>query len=132
MLDLVQVGRLRRTAQAAGRRRRRALSSERRKHERFGVNFPVTFTSDTVNGEGSALNVSREGCLIESDARVEEGAYLAMSLHTPQALMPLEVELAAIRWVDGRVFGVEFRYMQPDQHESLEKLLSTLQANARS
>lgn len=108
------------------------MGSERRKHPRFTTNFPVTFTGDTVNGQGSALNVSREGCLVESDTQVEQGAYLAMAIHFPQRLMPLEVELAAVRWVDGRIFGVEFRYMQPDQDESLEKLLSTLQTQPTS
>lgn len=102
------------------------MGLERRKHPRFATNIPATFTGDTVNGEGTALNVSRDGCLVESDTQVQPDTYLSMSLHFPQTLMPLEVELAAVRWVKGRVFGVEFRYMQPDQHDSLEKLLSVL------
>ncbi len=108
------------------------MGSERRKHPRFGVNFPVTFTGETVNGEGSALNVSCDGCLIESDAKVEQGAYLEIRIHVPQKLMPLEVELAAVRWVSGRVFGVEFRYMQPAQYEGLEKFIATLASQPSS
>lgn len=103
------------------------MNSGRRKHQRFGVNLPVTFTGDTVAGRGSTLNLSREGCMIESDCRLEEGVYLSMSIHFPQVLLPLEIELAAVRWVNGRVFGVEFRYMQPAQYESLERILSALQ-----
>lgn len=108
------------------------MASGRRKHQRFSVNVTVTFTGETVAGQGTALNLSLEGCMVESDAHLEEGAYLAVSIHFPQVLMPLEVELAAVRWVNGRVFGVEFRYMQPDQYESLEHILSTLQAPSTS
>lgn len=108
------------------------MGSERRKHPRFGVKFPVTFTGETVNGEGSALNVSRDGCLIESDTQVEQGVYLEIRIHVPQTLMPLEVELAAVRWVSGRVFGVEFRYMQPTQYECLEKFIAMLQTQPPS
>ncbi len=102
------------------------MGSERRRHTRYTSKFPVTFTNEKVTGEGTAINVSREGCLIESDTQVEQDAYLAMTIHFPQLLMPLEVELAAVRWIEGRVFGVEFRYMHPEQHESLEKLITAL------
>lgn len=108
------------------------MGSERRRHPRLGVNVPVTFTGETVNGEGSALNVSREGCLVESDTQVEQGAYLEMRIHIPQRLLPLVVELAAVRWVSGRIFGVEFRYMQPDQHECLETFIATHQTQTTS
>lgn len=103
------------------------MGSEQRSHPRFSSNFPVTFTGETARGDGSVMNLSREGCMIESDQQIEPGAYLTISLHFPHLLMPVEVELAAVRWVNGRVFGVEFRYMQPDQHENLEKILSSLQ-----
>lgn len=108
------------------------MISGRRKHQRFSVQFPVTFTGETVAGQGSALNLSREGCMIESDSQLEEGAYLAVSIHFQQVLLPLQIELAAVRWVNGRVFGLEFRYMQPDQYESLERILSTLEIEPTS
>ena len=108
------------------------MGSNRRKHQRFSVHFPVTFTGDTVTGQGLVLNLSLEGCMIESDSQLEEGTYLAVSIHFPQVLLPLEVELAAVRWGSGRVFGLEFRYMQPDQYESLERILSTLHTQPTS
>lgn len=132
MLDLSNVPRPIRIELAAGRMGKHSMGSERRKHPRFSSNFPVTFTGETASGDGTVMNLSREGCMVESDIKVEQGAYLAMSIHFPQQLMPVEVELAAVRWVSGRVFGVEFRYMQPEHHESLEKFLSTHQTQPPS
>ncbi len=70
--------------------------------------------------------------MVDSHIQVEQGAYLQMSVHLPQLLMPVEVEVAAGRWVNGRVFGVEFRDMQPARHESLGKFLSSLQTQPTS
>ena len=47
---------------------------QERKHVRFAVQRPVSFRGDLLSGEGTILNISRQGCAILSDASIERGS----------------------------------------------------------
>ena len=49
---------------------------EGRKHTRFGVQLPVSFSGDQLSDAGMILNVSAEGCAIMSDTVAGVGVYL--------------------------------------------------------
>ena len=49
---------------------------EGRKHTRFSVQLPVSFSGDQLSNEGTILNVSAEGCAITSDTVPGDGVYL--------------------------------------------------------
>lgn len=49
---------------------------EQRKFPRFSTKFPITFSGDGVEGEGSVCNLSTGGCAVESPATVQKGNYL--------------------------------------------------------
>lgn len=102
---------------------------ERRKHPRFGLHFPVSFFGPRVNGTGLALNVSEEGCLIESDQCPLEGDYVEISLDLPDADEPLRIESAAVRWVTGRTFGLQFLFMSTAVLDRLHDFVSNLSAS---
>ena len=99
---------------------------ERRQHSRFAVEFAISISQQGTAGKGYALNLSQEGCLVESDMDVQSGTYLDLKLHLPDQDVPLQVESAAVRWIQGRVFGVQFLYMRSDQDERLRAFLATL------
>jgi hypothetical protein len=40
-------------------------------YERFSVNFPATFTSGELEGEGSVADISMAGCTIEPNAKLK-------------------------------------------------------------
>lgn len=40
--------------------------------------------------------------------------------------MPLEIDLAPVRWVDGKAFGVEFISMQPQAKNTLNRCVDEL------
>jgi hypothetical protein len=80
---------------------------EQRKYPRFPINCTVTFTSDVAKGEGRVLNLSLSGGAIESEVAVSRGEYLKLQIKLPDQATPLEIDLAPIRWVDGKAFGVE-------------------------
>ncbi len=100
---------------------------ERRNHPRFSAGFPVSFSGEAISGEGSALNLSKDGCLIVSDNELLEGDYLQLRVHLSGTLSPVDIEVAAVRWVAGQVFGVQFLHMQSEQHDRLNAMIDSLQ-----
>lgn len=96
-------------------------SQERRKHARIRVEFRVTlsFTSGRTAGEGKLVNVSQGGCAIESEKSLKTGDYVSLLIHPHDQGQPIAIESAAVRWVRGRDFGVEFVKILPGELERL-------------
>lgn len=99
---------------------------EQRKYPRFPINCTVTFTSDTAKGEGRVLNLSLGGGAIESEVVVTRGDYLKVQIKLPDQATLLEIDLAPVRWVDGKAFGVEFISMQPAAKDMLNQCVAEL------
>jgi hypothetical protein len=78
---------------------------DRRIYERFPINFPVTFTSSEVDGEGSVADISMAGCTIESGAKLERGLVLRMSLPISDVMPPIKVHPAIVRNVQQSGLG---------------------------
>ena len=91
--------------------------------ERVLTEFPVIFSGDSFVGEGTVSNVSVPGCEIVSNKVVEAGAYLEMKVLMPDNAPSLCVELAKIRWRQGRRFGVEFIRMPGVDQVRLGRLI---------
>lgn len=72
-------------------------------------------------GEGRVLNLSLGGGAIESAAAVSRGEYLKLQIKLPDQATLFEIDLAPVRWVDGKAFGVEFISMQPPAKKMLNR-----------
>ena len=79
-----------------------------RRVTRFAVQLPVSFHGDDIGGEGTVLNLSPMGCAITAAQAVVSGSYLRLDIRLKETEEPVHVELAAIRWVSGMRFGLEF------------------------
>jgi PilZ domain len=88
--------------------------------QRIEIDCAVMFGGDSGMGEARALDLSLPGCLLESPEKMFEGDYVQLRLFLPDALTPLQVSLAAIRWVNGTRVGLEFIRTSPDQQCRLE------------
>ncbi len=99
---------------------------EQRKYPRFPINCTVTFTSDAAKGEGRVLNLSLGGGAIESEVAINRGEYLKLQIKLPDQPTLLEIDLAPVRWVDGKAFGVEFISMQPQAKNMLNQCVAEL------
>jgi hypothetical protein len=97
-----------------------------RKYPRFPINCTVTFTSDAVKGEGRVLNLSLGGGAIESEVAVPRGEYLKLQIKLPDQATLLEIDLAPVRWVDGKAFGVEFISMPLPAKDTLNRCVTEL------
>jgi PilZ domain len=101
---------------------------EGRKHTRFAVQLPVSFSGDQFSGEGVILNVSAEGCAIMSDTVGGAGVYLQLTMQLREGDEPIQIDLAAVRWVSASRFGVEFIKIRPNEGERLKKFIKALES----
>lgn len=97
-----------------------------RKYPRFPINCTVTFTSEATKGEGRVLNLSLGGGAIESEEVVSRGEYMKLQIKLPNQPTLLGIDLAPVRWVNGKAFGVEFISMQPPAKDMLNQCVAEL------
>lgn len=103
---------------------------ELRRHPRYTTRIPVAFVGDQGEGRGSIVNLSLEGCAVDSDRTLAPGTLLLLHLTVPSGAPPLTVDVAAVRWSRGQRFGVQFLWMDPPAQETLKKFLLELASPA--
>jgi hypothetical protein len=101
---------------------------EGRKHTRFAVQLPVSFSGDQLSDEGTILNVSTKGCGITSDTVAGVAVYLQLTMQLREREEPVQVDLAAVRWVSATRFGVEFIKIRPEEGERLKQFVKALES----
>lgn len=100
---------------------------DRREHLRIPVRLFLSFSGGKVRGEGTVLDISMGGCIIESQApvHVDDIFYLQIALDNEQA--PLEVA-AMVRSVSSR--GIAFKFLRAAQEN--KRLLAFVHAKTES
>ena len=63
---------------------------EGRKHTRFAVQLPVSFSGDQLSDAGTILNVSAEGCAITSDTVAGVAVYLQLTMRLREREEPVK------------------------------------------
>jgi len=101
---------------------------EGRKHTRFAVQLPVSFSGDQLSHGGTILNVSAEGCAITSEIVAGTATYLQLTMELREREEPIQVDLAAVRWSSATRFGVEFIKIRPEEGERLKKFVKALES----
>jgi hypothetical protein len=91
--------------------------------QRVRVDCSVIFCGESGIGEGRIVNLSLPGCLLESSQRISSGDYVQLRLFLPDQQAPLQVSLAAVRWVDGSRVGLEFIRTSQNEQLRLEHLV---------
>jgi hypothetical protein len=76
--------------------------------ERFAFQCSIVFASGMRVGEGQTLNMSERGCLVECTLPVKVGDNLQLRLSFHESEPSMRVPRAAVCWVQGHRFGVEF------------------------
>lgn len=103
---------------------------EQRKFQRFTDSSLVTFSSETVQGEGRLDNLSFGGAAIISDIAISRGEYLTLTVTLPAQAGSVEIELAPVRWVKEGSFGVEFIRIAPESQQRLKQYLDALEGTS--
>jgi hypothetical protein len=74
--------------------------------------------------------LSMGGCTVGSDDQVLPGTFLVLHIQFPAQYSPLKVDLAEVRWVKGREFGLKFIRLRKEEKDRLRKLLNYLKRGA--
>ena len=101
---------------------------EGRKHTRFAVQLPVSFSGDQLSHGGTILNLSAEGCAITSETVSGAAVYLQLAMQLREQEEPVQVDLAAVRWSSATRFGVEFIKIRPEEGERLKQFVKALES----
>jgi len=99
------------------------LRHQARSTDRFPVTYPVVFGGAPFVGEGALMDLSTSGCAIACDRTVLSGNYVRLNVLLPDQSPSLTIDLAKIRWVCGRVFGVEFIRLPIRAHQQLDRII---------
>jgi PilZ domain len=109
---------------------KRERSPEKRQQPRFTAQFRSTFSGGQREGQGKTLDLSDGGCRIETDYPVIVGAAFECRIYAPGLNWPLRIDEAQVRWVKGKVFGLQFVSMHSDEQVKLRQIIANLQAES--
>ncbi|MGQ0809954.1 MAG: PilZ domain-containing protein [Nitrospiraceae bacterium] len=101
-----------------------------RKSPRLQTQIRIFFTDGHIEGEGTVLDLSKDGCRVESETYLHTGVEVEAWIYPPDHDWPLKVESAVVRWSKDNVCGIEFIKMQPAQRERLRLVMN--EKNLRS
>jgi hypothetical protein len=87
---------------------RQAVPDDAVHPERVPVDGYLSFATDSMMGEGTVVNLSRNGACVSSARTVEVGASMKLSIMLPETDDPLDVPLARVQWAARGLFGLEF------------------------
>lgn len=100
-----------------------------REFERIPVRFPATFSNEHGQGAGTVVDLSVQGCLLETDASLPPDAVLALRIQGDDDHSRLEVEVAGVRWISRRQVGLEFLSLHAGESARLRRLIERLPPN---
>ena len=104
-----------------------------RRHKRFPVHFHSVFTGPKLGESvGTTLNLSTNGCLIETASQVYTGMHITLRIDVPGAVSPIHIEQAAVRWNRGGEVGVGFIRVAPPDQERLDELLERMKQDQQT
>ncbi len=95
-----------------------------RKAQRHPSNIRIFFSSEDLEGESTASNLSKHGCRVESDTVLAAGTEVELWLFSSDFEWPLKVEKAVVRWSAPEAFGTEFLVVGTAQRERLRQLIA--------
>jgi hypothetical protein len=100
---------------------------ERRESPRVQAELPVTFSGEGVAGGGLVKSLSVKGCSVVTDDLLVEGTRVALHIVLPAQYAPLKVDLAEVRWAQGRECGLEFVRLRLEEKQRLQRFIKALQ-----
>ncbi len=97
---------------------------KQRRSPRIPVSGSVAFSGEDIAGQARVSDLSVSGCVLETGTVREFpiNAYLSLRLDVPDHQGLLEIDLAAVRWSQGRKAGLEFIRLDPGTQTRLRSL----------
>jgi hypothetical protein len=108
--------------------RRFVTSDDRREYVRFPVQYHLTFSGKQVSGVGIVVNLSRQGCAIETTTPVPPGELFHLRIHESDGHPLFEIEAAAVLSIADRKYEwtVVFEFVRIQERE-MQKLVGVIE-----
>jgi hypothetical protein len=110
------------------------FSVDLRQHPRLRVPAPFVCSLSRLGlakwlgrgtgGIGVVFDVSMKGAKVMSEAGIQRGDRLSVSLSLPNQVSPMTVEEATVRWERDQVYGLEFVDLSPVAEMRLRKFIT--------
>jgi len=110
------------------RRRYTRLPEERREYERLPPTVPVMLSGVGGAAPGHATEISLDGCTVETEAPLSEGALVQVMLHPTPGAAPIAVEAAVVHGLLPNGGGLHFVRIQPAERDRLRQFVADLLA----
>ena len=85
----------------------------------------VRLFSTEDSDDGTLLDLSRKGAQLQINRLFEPGQKLTLMLNLPWEEPPVEVRIAAVKWMKDNKVGVEFLKVENDDRVSLDVFLAS-------
>lgn len=92
-------------------------------HARFSVKWSATYWNEGLFGQGTILDISQVGCQMAGTMPVAAGMLLKLWVAPPSGEHTLCIEESRVLWSKDHEFGLELRYMLPDDRQWLIRYL---------
>ena len=96
---------------------------DQRQYPRKVVRLPGSFLGEGSVTKGKVFNVSLGGCGVHSAQSLQVGTFIEADLYLPGADLPVKVNVAVVRWVAGKKFGLEFLQIQDNEKICLQEFV---------
>jgi DNA-directed RNA polymerase subunit RPC12/RpoP len=96
------------------------IEEDPREYSRMPMNFPASFVCDNVEGTGTVLDISINGCSLQGNTAMAQGSIICIALQFSEELAPVEVEAAVVHAVGTNRVGLEFLRFAPRDRERLQ------------
>lgn len=103
------------------------MKRESRKLRRFAVQLPCKFWSNEDKSDGTVLNISAQGCAVTAEQPLAVSSYVSLEIDLLDCEAPAVIEMAAVRWISGNRYGLEFIRASPDMLVRLKAFVLVLE-----
>ncbi|BCA57100.1 hypothetical protein W02_42400 [Nitrospira sp. KM1] len=93
---------------------------------RVFVHRQVEYRYARGEGKGVLTDLSLSGCRIKGPIHFVPGMRIRLKLWLPDAIDPIDVEQANVRWTGGEYFGVSFPLLAESMKMRLSKVVEVL------
>jgi hypothetical protein len=103
-----------------------SITDDRREYDRIAARFPVSISGENIDATGKIIDVSMNGCTLNTAADLSPGTVLTLALHISNNVVPVIVEAALVRNARTNQVGTEFLKFHENDREMLQLFIRGL------
>ena len=113
----------------------RSILNRFRRHPRIRISTPFSCTLTRAESNtsgwlrvpdedvGVVYDLSLRGVRVSTEAEMQPGDVVALSLRLPKQIAPARISAATVRWTKDKIYGLAFRRISPASLSRLSKYM---------